>query len=305
VEAALFKTFATPLAYFATVAQVRSVRRAAEILRIAPSALSRQIRRIEERAGLPLFERVPRGVNLTPAGEIFFAYAQRWERDFGRLTDELQGLVGLRVGTLTVATAEIATYSVVPRAVHALRQTMPGITVHVNVGHIDDVLRDMAEGKAEIGILINMPKAAGVRSAWRVRNPIGAVVPSGHKLAGRRDIGIAECLTYPVIIPDESLTSSFAIRRALERTRRGMRIAGTSNRIVSLKALVKAGVGITFLAKLDVDPDIAAGELCFVRLTDRDIEAPEISLVVAKHGKLSPAARQLLALLKRELAPTE
>lgn len=297
----MFKNFATPLAYFATVARLHSVRGAAEMLRIAPSALSRQMRQIEERAGLPLFERVPRGVNLTPAGEILYAYVQRWEKDFGSLTDDLDSLAGLRVGTVTVSTVEIATYGVVPRAVHALREKLPGVSVHLKVGHIDTVLRDMAEGKAEIGILINMPKAAGVRAAWSVRTAMGAVVPPDHPLAGSRELRMADCLAYPIVMPDDTLMASSAIRQALERTRRGVRVAATCNRIASLKALVKAGVGLTFLALLDVVPETAAGELRFIKLKDRDIEAPHISLVVAKHGKLSPAALALLDLLRHEL----
>src|SRR5882757_8720280 len=107
----MFKALATPLAYFATVARLGSVRAAAEALRIAPSALSRQIRRIEDLAELPLFERLPRGVNLTPAGEIFFTYVQRWEKDFNGLNEDLYSLAGLRAGTLRLATVEIATYS--------------------------------------------------------------------------------------------------------------------------------------------------------------------------------------------------
>src|SRR5882757_4178394 len=141
----MFKALATPLAYFATVARLGSVRAAAEALRIAPSALSRQIRRIEDLAELPLFERLPRGVSLTPAGEILFTYVQRWERDFNGLNEDLHSLAGLRAGTLRLATVEIATYSVVPRAIRALRNELPGITVNTTVGVTDAVLRDVAE----------------------------------------------------------------------------------------------------------------------------------------------------------------
>jgi DNA-binding transcriptional LysR family regulator len=299
----MFKALATPLAYFATVARLGSVRGAAEQLRIAPSALSRQIQRMEDLAGLPLFERVPRGVNLTPAGEILLSYVQRWEKDFSGLNDDLHSLAGLRAGTLKLATVEIATYSVVPRAIRALRDAMPGITVNTNVGVTDAVLRDIAEGKAEVGVVINMPKAAGVRSEWGVRTAVGAVVLPDHPLAQYREARIADCLAYPIIMPDETLMVRSAIRRALERTRRGARVAGTCNRIASIKGLAKAGVGIAFLVELDVSSEIEAGEFRFIKLKDRDIEAPYISLVVPKHDKLSPAALKFLDLLKRELAP--
>jgi DNA-binding transcriptional LysR family regulator len=299
----VLKAFATGLAYFGDVARLRSVRRAAERLRIAPSALSRQIRQIEERLGLPLFERAPRGLHLTAAGEILFAYLQRWEKDFGALSDDLQGLAGLRLGTLRLATVEVATYGVVPRAIRALHDKMPGMTVQMKVGVTDAILRDVAEGRAEIGIVINMPRAPGVKSAWDVRTTVGAVVPPGHELAGRREASFADCLAYPVVMPDEDLIVHYAIRRALARTTRAACIAATSDRIASIKALVKAGVGLSFLVELDVAPEIETGELCFIKLKDRDIEPPHISLVVPKRSKPSPAALTLLALLQRELMP--
>jgi DNA-binding transcriptional LysR family regulator len=297
----MFKTLATPLAYFAAVARLGSIRGAAELLRIAPSALSRQIQQMEELAGLSLFERVPRGVNLTPAGEILFSYVQRWERDFSGLDDNLRSLAGLRAGTLKLATVEIATYSVVPRAIRALRDAIPGITVNTNVTVTDAVLRDIADGKAEVGVVINMPKAAGVRSAWGVRTAVGAVVLPDHPLAQLREVSIADCLAYPIIMPDETLMVRSAIRRALERTRRGMRVAGTCNRVASIKGMAKAGLGVAFLVELDVTTEIENGEFRFVKFKDRDIQPPYLSLVVPKHSKLSHVALTFLELLKSQL----
>jgi DNA-binding transcriptional LysR family regulator len=298
----MFKTLATPLAYFAAVARLGSIRGAAELLRIAPSALSRQIHQMEDLAGMALFERVPRGVNLTPAGEILFSYVQRWEKDFSGLGEDLRIFAGLRAGTLKLATVEIATYSVVPRAIRALRDAMPGITVNTKVDVTDAVLRDIADGKAEVGVVINMPKAAGVRSAWGVRTAVGAVVLPDHPLAQYREVRIADCLAYPIIMPDETLMVRSAIRRALERTRRGVLVAGTCNRIASIKGLAKAGVGVAFLVELDVATELERGEFCFVKLKDRDIEAPYLSVVIPKHDKPSPAALKFLDLLKRELS---
>jgi hypothetical protein len=152
------------------------------MLRIAPSALSRQIQRMEDLAGLSLFERLPRGVNLTPAGEILFGYVQRWEKDFGALNDDLRALAGLRAGTLKLATVEIATYSVVPRAIRALRNVMPGITVNTNVGVTDGVLGDVAEGKA------SQMRTDCCAERKSVERRVRGFIPNGGKMAhhGRR-----------------------------------------------------------------------------------------------------------------------
>jgi DNA-binding transcriptional LysR family regulator len=159
----------------------------------------------------------------------------------------------------------------------------------------------VAEGKAELGVLINLPRASGVRSTWEVRNVIGAVMRPDHPLAGRRELTIAECLAYPLVIPDERLVAYSAVRRAMARTKRAPRVSATCNRIGPLKSLVKAGVGLAFMAQIDIGPDVAAGDLKFVRLTDRDIEAPLISTVAPKRTSLSPAAKRFSELLRREV----
>jgi len=297
----VLRAFATGLAYFGTVARLRSVRGAAESLRIAPSALSRQIRNIEERLDVTLFERGPHGVHLTAAGKVLLTYLERWETDFDGLSEALHGLAGLRLGTLRLATVEAVTFHPLPQAIGALRAEMPGITVHVTVGLTDAVLLDVAEGKAELGVLINLPKASGVRSAWEIRNAMGAVMRPDHPLAGRREITIAECLAYPLVMPDERLVAYSAVRRALGRTRRAPRVSATCNRIGPLKSLVKAGVGLAFMAQIDIGPDVAAGDLRFIRLTDRDIESPLISAVAPKRTNVSPAGKRFLELLQHEV----
>ncbi len=297
----MLRAFAAGLTYFGAVARLRSVRGAAEALRIAPSALSRQIRNIEERLDVTLFERAPDGVHLTSAGRVLLAYLERWETDFDGLSEALQGLAGLRLGTLRVASVEAVTFHPLPRAISALRREMPGITVHLTVGLTDAVLLDIAEGRAELGVLINLPKASGVRSTWEVRNVIGAVMRPDHPLARRREVTIAECLAYPLVMPDERLVAYSAVRRAMARMKRAPRVAATCNRIGPLKSLVKAGVGLAFMAQIDIGPDVAAGDLRFIKLTDRDIEAPLISAIAPKRTSLSPAAKRLCELLRREV----
>jgi DNA-binding transcriptional LysR family regulator len=80
--------------YFEKVAELQSVRQAATILCINPSAISRQILALEEELGLPLFERRPRGLKLTAAGQMLLAQVHRWGEDRLHLVDALKSLGG-------------------------------------------------------------------------------------------------------------------------------------------------------------------------------------------------------------------
>jgi molybdate transport repressor ModE-like protein len=72
------------LRYLAAVAQLGSVQAAAREVSISASAIDRHILLLEEDLGLPLFERLPRGMRLTAAGELLLALSQRWKADLNR-----------------------------------------------------------------------------------------------------------------------------------------------------------------------------------------------------------------------------
>ena len=89
----------TTLRYFLAVAQSGSLTEASARLHVAASALSRQIAGLEAQLGTPLFERHPRGMVLTAAGEILRAHARRAELDALRALEDIGALQGLRAGS--------------------------------------------------------------------------------------------------------------------------------------------------------------------------------------------------------------
>ena len=87
------------LRYFYAVSQTRSIRKAADSLRVAQSAVSRQVKALEDELGVALFERHPRGVRLTDAGQILAKYAQQTILDLERIRSEIDDLRHLRRGS--------------------------------------------------------------------------------------------------------------------------------------------------------------------------------------------------------------
>ncbi len=265
------------LRYFGHVARTGSVRAASQALRIAPSAVSRAVQQLEHELGVPLFDRTVRGLHLTAAGELVLASASRWERESLQLGETLGRLSGLQTATVRVASVEVASHLVVPRAAAALRTRIPGLQLSLEVGDTAAVAEAVLNGSADIGVAINLPKAAPLTTLWTVRNPVGAV-----------------------LLPVETLAARAAVRAALHAAG-SLRAGATSNRIVALKALVRAGLGIGILTQLDVGPELEAGDLTFVPLQDKLVEHPFVSVVVARGARLAPAADLLVEAIRREL----
>src|SRR5215469_14512708 len=121
------------LRYFLETARAGSIRRAAERLYVAPSAVSRQIALLEQAFGMPLLERHAAGVRLTPAGEVFARQARATVRDFDRLRSEIDDLQKLRRGSVRIFSVAATVTTVVYRALAEFVLAYPGITYEVVV----------------------------------------------------------------------------------------------------------------------------------------------------------------------------
>jgi len=97
---------AAVLRYFEAVAEDGSIRRASERLHISPSAVNRQILKIEDYFGTPLFERRPDGMRLTDAGRLVLRHARATLHDFTRLRGEIDQLRGIVSGNVTITTLD-------------------------------------------------------------------------------------------------------------------------------------------------------------------------------------------------------
>ena len=110
---------AAVLRYFEAVAEDGSIRRASERLHISPSAVNRQILKIEDYFGTPLFERRPDGMRLTDAGQLVLRHSRETLQDFARLRGDIDNLRGIVSGVVTIATLDSLT-------VHFCRKHWPG-----------------------------------------------------------------------------------------------------------------------------------------------------------------------------------
>ena len=94
---------ASVLKYFDMVVRLGSIRQAADRLNVASSAINRQIIKLEKYLGTPLFERLPRGMRLTPAGEVLIGHVRNTLRDFDAVLAEIEDFKGSRKGIVAVA----------------------------------------------------------------------------------------------------------------------------------------------------------------------------------------------------------
>jgi DNA-binding transcriptional LysR family regulator len=286
------------------VARAQSLRAASLTLHVAPSAISRAIQQLEDEIGLPLFERTAQGLNLTAAGQIVLAYGQRWEHESAQLLGTLKKLGASGSQIIRIATIEAATYALIPNAIAAAQQQVQGLQIELKVGHTTAVVESVVNDSADIGVVINLSETAPVRSAWTIQNRIGAMLPPGHRLSDRNSVKLEECLSDPLILPEEGLVARSAVQAALA-TAGPFEIVATCNRIIGVKSLVRAGLGISFVTWLDIAAECKAGEFVFVELEGPLIEHSYVSIITSRSAQRSGAAELLIETLREAMPISE
>ena len=292
----------TTLRYFLEVVRVGSLTIASERLHVAASAISRQITALEQALGTPLFERRPRGMKPTAAGEVLAAYALRCSLEAERAVEAIQALEGLRSGQVRVATSEGFAAEFLPAVISAFRQQYPRIRFEMAVCASAEVSMKVRQGEADIGLTFSRVAERDIQVVHRQAAPVMAVMRPDHELARARSLTLSRLLAWPLALPDASTTLRQMIDVACSRQQLVVEPVLTSNQVSALLAFVMHGGGITMASKASVRQVIAAGAVVAVPLRDRGMDARDVELQVMVGRTLPTAVTAFLDHLQRALA---
>ena len=293
------------LRYFEEVARQGSLRRAAERLHVAASAINRQILKLEEELGVPLFERLPRGLRLSPAGELILHQVREWQRDERRLQEYLGEIRGTGCAEVRIASVESLTDQLLPQVLAAFRERFPRVRFVLMTGMTDTILEQVVSGDADIGLCINPPVTPRVRFIEQAELEFGAVVAPSHPLAGREALWLKECQAYPAILPGSEMFQGSTLQQVLARADLELEPLATGNRLLTLKSLARGGLGVAFLNRLDIARELVHGELLFKPLRDRHIAKARLTLCGHSDRALPMAIAVLVERLREAMLAIE
>lgn len=273
--------------YFDAVARHGSIRKAAESLHIASSALNRRMLDLEAEIGSALFERLPRGVRLTAAGELFLNHVRAATREFRALEAQLEQLRGQTRGAVRVAVAESVTPSLLPKAISSYRQEHPGVGFHVVVGGPHNLAQALLDDEVDLILTHEAPEKPGISVLAEAVHPLCALVVPGHPLASLSGVQLSECVPYPWALPDHSLAARALLDLAIEQASLPVVPTLESNSIETLKSFARHGGAICFSFHLGSEAE--AQGLVAVPLRDRICQTARLYLA-ARRGRVLPVA---------------
>lgn len=144
------------LRYFVVVAELNNVSKAAQKLRVAQPALSRQIRDLEEELRVPLLERTSRGVSLTEAGKVFATEAREVLARADEAVKSVRAVARGESGEIHLGYAPSPTTELLPRALHAFQNAAPGVRVVLHDNSTLEMLRGLREGTLHVALLVQL-----------------------------------------------------------------------------------------------------------------------------------------------------
>lgn len=289
---------AAGILYFREIARSGSVRKAAQRLRVAASAVDRQLHKLEAELGAALFDRLPGGMRLTIAGELLLRHVDATLHDFERVRAEIDDLKAAKSGHVAIAAVDSLLVDFLPRVIDRFRGDFPAVTYEVRAVQPADVPTEIAEGRAEIGFTFVSRVPTAVRFTAEAAAPIGVVMPADHPLAKRKAIGFEEAARYPMLAQSGPLPREADIDPAFAEFRRGIEPKLVSNSIQMLKLAIRQRMGIAFFTRLGFLGEIESGEIVWRPFKSRAINRLKIGLLVPASRKLSGPA----GVLARELA---
>jgi len=252
------------------VARFGSVSRGAEIVHLTQPGVSHALRDVERRLGVELFRRTPRRMEVTAEGERVVRAAEVILEELRRTEYDIARLRGGQLGTISLTTECYTCYHWLPELVSDFGKDFPGIDIRIVPEATEAPYRALLDGRVDVAVVHSPDHPDGVVLERLFRDELVAVVPANHRLA-RRKFLTAEDFAQETVVLHSNPASSALFAHVLAP-------AGVSPaQVLQLRLteavlqFVRAGLGITVMARWAIGSDLPSGSVRAVRLSRNGI----------------------------------
>jgi DNA-binding transcriptional LysR family regulator len=236
------------------VAAQGSFSAAAAALSFTQSAVSQHVAALEREAGTQLVERGRRGVRLTDAGRVLVAHADAILARIDSAEEELAALAGLRGGRLRLISFQSGGATLAPRAVAAFHERHPHVELSMQEAEPIEATEHLRTGEADLALVYDhlaVPVLApDLELLHLLDDPYEAILPTGHPLAKRRQVELADLAEDPWVASSDLGGCRRIMEMLCRETGFEPRVAFEVDETTAVQALVAADVGVTILPRL-------------------------------------------------------
>lgn len=275
------------------IADSGSFTAAGERLHVSQSAISRQILLLEDELGEPVFHRIGRRIRITPAGEALVQLSHRVFRDLqdtvsaiSETRESLRGSIGL-VGGMTVC------LYVFPSLLAEVRRIHPNLEMRVTVGSTQRCIEMLRSGGGDIGLLTLPIDASDLVEVPLLEEELLLATDPSHPLARKGRIEPADLETEPFVLFEAGSITRRLVQEFFARQRIEPTVIMETENVEILKAMVRAGVGISIIPWQAAAADVAAGRLFCSRIADVSL-VRQTGWLYPKMGRIPRAVAEVM-----------
>lgn len=269
---------------------------AARLLNVSQPAVSKMLSQIEAQLGSSLFERVRGKLQPTEQVRLLFEEIAKAQKIMRRVNDIADSLAKQGGGALSVASIPSLAYAILPRAIARFQQENPGIVVRLETGAVPDLIENVLQGEAELGLLVMLTDHPLLTVLPLFEGRMLAAIPRGHMLADKPLVSLADLSPYPHILVGSRMPFGMLASSAFEQAGLPCRVCADVPNSQQACALVNAGVGIALV------DEFTARNLCWPDVVTRPLKEKislRTSIVHSRNRAPGPLAKQFIALLRQ------
>lgn len=284
---------------YLAVARHENMTRAAEELHVSQSALSKQVRSLEEELGCKLFERRSFGIALTEEGRLLCERAASLVAMADKIEEEFDALDNVIGGKIYFGLAESFQVKYLAREIKKLKESCPGLEYHVVSGTSAQVTGLLDAGVIDFAVLAEVPDPSKYESVvFPERESWGVIMATGCDLAKKRTVTVEDLEGLPLFCSDQAWRNDIP-QWAGKKMEKLYRAAGFG---LAYNGAVFAREGLGYLLAFDRIVDTSRGSGVVFRSLSPELST-ELYFVWKPHRPLTPVAQRFLVQVKEAFAP--
>jgi LysR family transcriptional regulator, nitrogen assimilation regulatory protein len=284
---------------FMRVARAGSVSRAAEELRLAQPALSRQIRKLEHELGVSLFARHGRGVRLSTAGSLLLERAEAIAHLVHQTSEEIKEDRSPQRTRIMLGVPPAAGRLLIPLFAERFQKLWPQTTLHMREGVASSLQEWLIEKRLDIAMLHNPPHLEVLNISPLLTERMWVIGPSAHRIKTdkpRASYRVRDLAELPLILPNMAHANRRLVENAAVEHGVRLRIKIEADSVAFAKALVESGLGYTILTYAAVQDELEQGRLTIYPIA-RPTIATKVTVVTLRDKQLPKLTQDASALL--------
>ncbi|GAB5430959.1 MAG: LysR substrate-binding domain-containing protein [Epibacterium sp.] len=281
------------LRLFVMIAECGNLTHGAARAFLSPPAASARIKAMEQEIGQQLLVRKNKGVELTPSGDALLRHARLVLRQFDFLTDDM---TNAQMGHLRIYANTTGVTEFLPAILARFLADHPGVRVDLQERLTQEIIRAVADGTADIGIISGTEGRDGLERLRFATDRLMLAVPSGHPMAHHDQVSLEQTLAFEHIALHDGSTLLDFLRRQLRRSAFDRQLRIQVRSFEAMCRLIEAGVGIGVVPESAALRHLQTMDIALLALAD-DWAVRDRSILVRRWADLPQSAQRLIDLL--------